>query len=133
MLQVRVGAISNHIRYDLSDLLDRLLWLISHDAEAKAIAQNGVAFAHRRMAVIERVSECCRYSLTCSLISSVVRSLPFVFRLQVLAGGCLEINRPGFCFSSVPSVNPELWFYCTTLFSLVVHLHLSVGLKPCRC
>ena len=35
-------------RYDLSDLVDRLLWLLSHDAEAKVIAQNGVAFAHRQ-------------------------------------------------------------------------------------
>ena len=35
------------MRYDLSDLMDRLQWLISHDAEAKVIAQNGVAFAHR--------------------------------------------------------------------------------------
>ena len=38
------------LRYDLSDLVDRLQWLISHDAEAKAIAQNGVAFAHRGLA-----------------------------------------------------------------------------------
>ncbi|CAE7237733.1 Poglut2 [Symbiodinium natans] len=36
------------VSYDLSDLVDRLLWLMSHDAEAKAIAQNGMAFAHRR-------------------------------------------------------------------------------------
>eukprot|EP00439_Symbiodinium_sp_Y106_P086387 s275_g32.t3 len=37
------------LSYDLSDLVDRLQWLISHDPEAKAIAQNGVAFAHRHL------------------------------------------------------------------------------------
>jgi len=36
-------------RYDLSDLVEKLLWLQSHDEEAKAIALNGVAFAHRNM------------------------------------------------------------------------------------
>lgn len=37
------------VSYDLSDLVDRLLWLIAHDAEAKSIAQNGLAFAHRHL------------------------------------------------------------------------------------
>eukprot|EP00439_Symbiodinium_sp_Y106_P086402 s275_g32.t5 len=49
-------------RYDLSDLVDRLQWLISHDPEAKAIAQNGVAFAHRIPS-----SGRCFYTLSCHL------------------------------------------------------------------
>lgn len=36
-------------RYDLSDLVDKLLWLRAHDAEAKQIALNAVAFAHRHL------------------------------------------------------------------------------------
>eukprot|EP00439_Symbiodinium_sp_Y106_P086396 s275_g32.t4 len=50
------------LSYDLSDLVDRLQWLISHDPEAKAIAQNGVAFAHRIPS-----SGRCFYTLSCHL------------------------------------------------------------------
>ena len=38
------------VRYDLSDVIEKLLWLRSHDDEAKTIAMNAVAFAHRSMA-----------------------------------------------------------------------------------
>ncbi|CAK9078080.1 unnamed protein product [Durusdinium trenchii] len=37
------------VLYDLSDLVDKLLWLRAHDAEAKQIALNAVAFAHRHL------------------------------------------------------------------------------------
>ena len=44
------GAPTCTLRYDLSDLVERLQWLRSHDDEAKAIALNGVTFAHRCLA-----------------------------------------------------------------------------------
>ena len=54
-------CLQSFARYDLSDLVDRLLWLIAHDAEAKIIAQNGLAFAHRRSHSAFRCV-CCRPS-----------------------------------------------------------------------
>lgn len=35
------------VKYDLSDLVEKIEWLVSHDAEAKQIAQNALAFSGR--------------------------------------------------------------------------------------
>ena len=49
-LFIRVLSVSPMVRYDLSDVIEKLLWLRSHDDEAKTIAMNAVAFAHRSTA-----------------------------------------------------------------------------------
>lgn len=35
------------VRYDLSDLKEKITWLVEHDAEAKEIAENALAFSRR--------------------------------------------------------------------------------------